>query len=296
MKKNQARLIIFTLLFVAADYGVSSFLLNGLHKYFGLNQDAKVALIGHSHLMLGIDKNKFEKEIGQPITKYTSEGVNVADRQLMINYLLKSNPETQVVIYGVDAWMFTGEGLSENSYKLFLPFMDDSKVGKEINLKAPIEEYWQKKLIRTSRYNEALINSAIRGQLGNWSNYKFGTVDTSLLRKNVEKANFRRIKSDETNRKIFEKSLELLEDKNIKVLLVYVPTIDFYNNAEPTKFKFERNYFKQIAMNYKNCTYLEYIENWENKYTYFFDPIHLNPKGQAAFTKAFSQDILKIIR
>jgi hypothetical protein len=296
LKKNQVRLIIFTLLFVAADYGVSSLLLNGLHKYFGLNQDTKVALIGHSHLMLGIDKNKFEKEIGQPITKYTSEGVNVADRQLMINYLLKSNPETQVVIYGVDAWMFTGEGLSENSYKLFLPFIDDSKVGKDIKVKASMEEYWQKKLIRTTRYSEALINSAIRGQLSNWSNYKFGTVDTTLLKRNVVNGSYRKINSDKTNRKNFEETLELLSNRNIKVILVYVPTISFYNEAQPNKFLAERNYFKRISLEYKNCFYLEYIENWENKYSYFFDPIHLNPKGQAAFTKTFSKDILKIIR
>ena len=288
--------MVFVALFFAADYATHHSLKSGLHKYFGLGTDAEIALIGHSHLMLGVNKTQLEETLGQQIAKYTSEGVNVSDRKLMIEYLLKKNPNTKVVIYGVDAWMFTGEGLSANSYKLFLPFMDDESVRQHIKTDAPIEEFWQKRLVGSSRYSEPLINSALRGHLGNWSNYKFGTLDTVQLAKNVATGNFRNINSSKENRTIFEKTLADLEKQNIIVVLVYVPTIAHYNQAEPDKFEQEINYFKSLNQKFTNLHYFEYLEGWDTNYSFFFDPIHLNPEGQQAFTTAFSSDLKRLLQ
>lgn len=296
MKKHLLYLIIFISTFFLLDYVVHSFLEKGLHNYFGIGKTNEIALIGHSHLMLGINKSKLEEKIGKPISKYTSEGVNVSDRKLMINYLLENNPNIKYIVYGVDAWMFTGEGLSKNSYKLFLPFMDDQSINKEIKNQAPFDEYLQKNIIRTSRYTETLINSSLRGHLSNWSNLKIGIVDTLKLKQNIINGDFRKINSTLENKKIFEETIALLNKKNIKVILVYVPTISYYNKGEPQKFNDELNYFRQLNNNNPMVEYLEYIEIWENKYNYFFDPIHLNPQGQEAFTNAFSTDLKKIIQ
>lgn len=295
MRKRFIYLVAFVVLFFVADYTTHRILQKGLHSYFGLNESTEIALIGHSHLMLGVNKKSLEDELNQKISKYTSEGVNVSDRKLMIDYLLKKNPQTKVVVYGVDAWMLTGEGLSANSYKLFLPFMDNPKIRAQIREKAPIEEFWQKRIVRSTRYSEPLINSALRGHLGNWSNYKLGTVDTLQLKKNVAAGNFRRINSTRKNRALFEATLTDLEEKNIKVVLVYVPTISYYNQAEPVKFQDEITYYKNLPQQFENVHYLEYLEGWESNYSYFFDPIHMNPKGQAAFTKAFAEDLKKLL-
>lgn len=282
---------MFILLFFLADNLFHVFLESGLHKYYGLKEPSKIALVGHSHLMLAVNKSELEIKLGQKISKYTSEGVNVSDRKLMIEYLLKLNPKTKVLIYGVDAWMFTGEGLSKNSYKLFLPFMDDPIVQNEIMASAPKQEYWQKRFIKTSRYSETSINSALRGQLSNWSNYKMGSVDTIQLKKNIKNGSFRKINSDSENKKIFEETMAYLVQRKVKVILVYVPTISYYNHAEPRKFKIELEYFKRIADAHKDIEYFEYLKNWESNFKFFFDPIHLNPEGQAAFTQSFSQDL-----
>lgn len=284
------------MLFLLVDTSIGIILRSGLHKYYGIGTKSKIALIGHSHLMLGIDKLNLEKKLKQPISKYTSEGVNIADKKIMVQYLLKNNSKTKTVIYGVDAWMFTGEGLSTNSYKLFLPFMDEKSVRQKVLEEAPVEEYWQKLLFKSSRFSETSINSAIRGHLGNWSNFKFGKVDTAQLISNINNRNFRKINSTKENRRIFEETLKILGQRQVKVVLVYVPTIKYYNRAEPSKFNLELLYFRSLQKRFKNVVYLEYLKGWEDKYDYFFDPIHLNPEGQSAFTEAFSIDLIQALK
>ena len=296
LRKKSILLVLFVVVIFLADLILHNLLQSGLHKYYDLNESNKIALIGHSHLMLGVNKSTLEEQLGQKVSKYTIKGVNVADRRLMIDYLLKKNPNTEVLIYGVDAWMFTGEGLSTNSYNHFLPFMDDAVVQNEIMSIAPPEEFWQKRFIKTSRYSESSVNSALRGHLGNWSNYKIGSVDTVQLKKIVLQGSYRKINSEPENRKIFEETISLLMKKNLKVILVYVPTISYYNQAEPEKFQKELVYFQRIADSHKNIEYFEYLENWESQFSFFFDPIHLNPEGQAAFTSSFSQDLKYLLK
>ena len=167
-KRKGIRIITFFFIsFLILDFTVSIFLKNGLEKYYGLDAEAKIALIGHSHLMLGIDKVKMEDKLGVNVAKYTSEGVNVSNRKLMIEHLLNKNDEIETIIYGVDAWTFTGEGLSENSHVLFYPFLSDSSINKFVKNNTSQIDYWTRKIIKSSRYNENLIASSIRGYFSN---------------------------------------------------------------------------------------------------------------------------------
>jgi preprotein translocase subunit SecE len=289
------KVVLFVFAFFILDWGIGLLLEKGLFLYYGLGNYNKVALIGHSHLMLGVNKTRLEQELNQPISKYTREGVNVADRDLMIDQLLEKNPNLEYVIYGVDAWMFTGEGLSANSYKLFYPFMDQEEVAQFVKESTTLLDYTQHKWIKTSRYNEGLINSSFRGHLSNWSNYKLGKVDVSQLTDKISAGNFRRINSSRVNREIFQHSLEKLTSRGIQVILVYVPTISYYNHAEADKFKAELNYFQEIAQESNKIYYLEYLKGWEDAYQLFFDPIHLNPEGQEKFTSALVKDLKPIL-
>jgi hypothetical protein len=277
-------LLVFIVAFIILDALISGFLHGGLNKYYGLESDAEIAFIGHSHLMLGTDKSKIEKAWNKKIAKYTREGVNIADRDLMIDQVLSLNKNTKIVVYGVDAWMFTGEGLSANSYKLFYPFMGLAQVDDFVRSQTSFLDFWQKKIIQTSRFNEGLISGSFRGYLNNWDNLKLGRVDTLLLKKNVENGGFRKINSTQENIKIFEASINKLVKKGIKVYLVYVPTISYYNQAERDKFESSLSYFRTFSNKTKNVEYLEFIKGWDTQYDYFFDPIHLNPLGQQAFS------------
>ena len=59
------------------------FLLKGIDRFYGLKSDADVLMIGHSHLMLAVDKVALEESSGLKVAKYTREGVNMADSRVM---------------------------------------------------------------------------------------------------------------------------------------------------------------------------------------------------------------------
>jgi len=284
-------IVVSLILFFACDAVIGIFLTKGLERYYGLGNNAEIALVGHSHLMLGVDKTHLENELGVPVAKYTREGVNIGDRQIMIRQLLQRNANLKLVIYGVDAWSFTGEGLSANSYALFYPFMDDKTVNDYVKQQTTFSNYWIHKLLKTSRFNEGLISSSFRGYLKNWTNLKIGEVDTERLKKQIAAGNFRKISNSQTNIDILRKTISELNQRNIKVVLLYVPTIDLYNQAEPQKFNETLEILQQIADDFESVSLFNYLEPWSHDYTLFFDPIHMNPKGQKLVTEKLIKDL-----
>lgn len=277
--------------FFIIDGFTGNFLTKGLEKFYGLNTGAEIALIGHSHLMLGIDKNLLEKELGVQVAKYTRPGVNIADRQIMVRHLLKLNSDVKIIIYGVDAWMFTGEGLSVNSHTLFYPFMGIKEVESYVSSQAGFGNYWLHKIVKTARFDEGLISSALRGYLHNWSNLKYGEVDTGRLKKEIAAGEFRRINNSQGNINMLKQTIKELEEQNIQVIFLYVPTIDLFNRLEPEKFKETLDIINEFEKEFSNVQVLNYIEPFSHDHSLFFDPIHLNPKGQEMVTKELIKDL-----
>ena len=284
-KRKGIRIITFFFIsFLILDFTVSIFLKNGLEKYYGLDAEAKIALIGHSHLMLGIDKVKMEDKLGVNVAKYTSEGVNVSNRKLMIEHLLNKNDEIETIIYGVDAWTFTGEGLSENSHVLFYPFLSDSSINKFVKNNTSQIDYWTRKIIKSSRYNENLIASSIRGYFSNWNNLKYGQVDVERLTKSISLGEYRKIENNKQNINILIETIKKLQKKGINIVLLYIPTIDIINQVEYQKFEETLAIFRSIDNNNNNVAFVNYLEPFSQQHELFFDPIHLNRKGQKKVT------------
>lgn len=279
------------LAFFILDNILGIFLTKGLEKYYGLKTDAKIALVGHSHLMLGVDKNLLEKELKVPVADYTRAGVNIADRKIMIEQLLKQNTKLQIIIYGIDAWSFTGEGLSANSYTLFYPFLGTKEIDSYVKSQTSFFNYWLHKLVRTSGFDELLVSSSFRGYLHDWSNLKIGHVDTMKLRKVIANGDFRKIDNSNENINILKQSIKELENRNIKVILLYIPTIDIYNQAEPEKFKRTLDIINSFTKEFTNVSILNYLEPYSHDYSLFFDPIHMNPEGQKTITMQLIKDL-----
>ena len=279
------KIFSFLIFFFFLDFIISAFLLRGLNKYYGLSEKSEIAFVGHSHLMLGIDKEMIEKEIGVKVAKYTREGVNVSDRKKMIEQLLKENKGLKTVIYGVDAWSFSGEGLSENSFKLFYPFMNNEIIDKYIYKESAIEDYLTKKYIRLTRYNEQLLGGAIRGYLGKWDNLKFGNVDVDRLEKQISNNTYRKINNDEENIRVFKESIVLLLAKNINIVFLQLPTIDVLTDVQERKYNETIEIIKGISNKYDTIYFLNFQEPWSHNHKIFYDPIHLNPYGQELLTK-----------
>lgn len=288
-------ILIPLVLFVAADRCIGGLLNIGLNRYFGLNQHSQILMIGHSHLMLAVDKEELELGTGCKVSKYCREGVNVADRYAMVKQYLDSpfSDSLTTILYGVDQFMFNGEGLSANSYTLFYPFIDNADMDAFVKASASKGDYWKHKLICTTRYSDALLNSSIRGWMHNWENYKIGVLDTVALKQQIDAKQQFTIHFEQELRNEFEKTLTLAEKRQIHIILVNTPVAKMLNEYEPEQFEQVRSYFQLLA---ERSAYVDYIDlnpEFAGQYDCFYDPIHVNPKGQEVITKKLIELLTK---
>lgn len=282
MRKRLLHILLFLLAFVCVDRLIGWGLNVGLNRYFGLTQHSEVLFVGHSHLMLAVDKEGFEQGTATEVSKYCREGVNVADRLEMVRQFLASpySDSLKVVIYGVDQFMFTGEGLSMNSYKLFYPFMDEPHIDHYIRRSTDLYDYLTHKSICSLRYSDALLNSSIRGWAGNWENYKIGKLDVIALEKQVAQNAQRHIKFELALIESFEQTLRLLTSKGITVILVNTPIAKPLNGYEPELYSRFIQYMQRKDASSTHIIYWDLNPAFSDHYDLFFDPIHLNVEGQ----------------
>lgn len=280
-------IVLLVIGFFIIDNCVNSLMMKGVNNYYGLNQDSKILLIGHSHLMLSVDKEKLERELGMKVSKYCREGVNVSDRKVMVDHFLNSGhaDSLEYMLYGVDLATFTKEGLSDNSYKLFYPFMDNENIDIYIKSQSGDFDYILHKLIKTTRFhNDGLKNSALRGLFHNWDNFKSNVIDIEEYREWQLQGNERHIKMNEQLIEEFKETIKSVTDRGIKVILVNSPTVDLLNQYEPDKYSKVMAWFKEYANNDELIYFLDFNPKYESNYNIFSDRIHLNKTGQQIIT------------
>ena len=293
MKKIKGFLLII-IIFFACDFVVERVMKHGVDEMYGLNQYADVLLVGHSHLMLATDKQQMERDLGVKVSKYTREGVNVSDRKMMIQQFLDSGygDSLKVVLYGVDLCTFTGEGLSANSYKLFYPFIDDTKIGGYIREQGGAQDYWLHKLVRTTRYSDdAMKNGAARGWLHNWSNMKSGVIDIEAYKNQLVRGGERHIEMNPELMAEFDETVEMLTSRGIKVALVNTPTLDLLNAYEPERYQMMVDWFQQYADSLDLVEYWDFNPEYSHRHELFYDRIHLNVQGQRVISPLITAKI-----
>lgn len=284
---NLLRVVGFLLIFIVFDFVLSVFLLKGIDRFYGLKSDAGVLMLGHSHLMLAVDKVMLEEESGLKVAKYTREGVNMADRRVMAEqYFSTCSAKPEIVILSIDPWLFSGEGLSQNSWLLFLPFMDDHGVNEYIRASAPGKfDYFRYKFVRTSRFNAGLLNASVRGWLKNWSNLKIGVVDTVRYGSEDALWTFRPITFSRELMGDFSYTLDFLSGENSRVILLNTPIWQPLISAQ--KPEYDRAMFLVDSLAQRHCPAAEIIDlvpQFSARTELFFDPIHMNPEGQQVVT------------
>lgn len=290
--------LIIVFLFISADYLVGETLLAGLEKYFGLAEPADTLLIGHSHTVLGINKEMLEDDLGSRVAKYSRQGANLANRDAMIRQYINRQPgSVKTIVYGVDAHLFTSKGLSKNSLALFYPFIDDEVINEYLKKGDGLwsSNYLLRKIIHTARYSEVTISLAIRGFMENWDNYKRGTVDIGRLNKEIANDSFRKIRILNDQVEIFKNTMHYIRRKGINVVLLYIPTVDVLNKAEPQKYNRVISKIEEIANHDDGITFLNYNTDYAHRHELFYDPIHMNPAGQQVVTKRLASDLKLLI-
>lgn len=287
MKKLSILILSFLVLFFIVDNVVNCLMMKGIENYYGLNQQSKILLIGHSHLMLATDKKRMELELGMKVSKYCREGVNVTDKKMMVEHFLNNgySDSLKYVLYGVDLATFTGSGLSENSYKLFYPFIDDTYVNAYIRSQADVSDYWLHKLIKSSRFNDdGMRNSAVRGWCNNWDNFKTNRIDLETYKRKLANGDERRINMNEVLISQFTETVKMLTDRKIYVILINTPTLDLLNEFEPEKYAKIMQWYQTFANENEYVDFLDFNPQYSSDYSIFSDRLHLNRSGQQVIT------------
>lgn len=291
-----SKILLFLLLLFAADRVIGYILERGIYSYFGLNEQVEYLFMGSSPTVLAIDKENLEKDLNAKIAIYAMQGGTTEDRQILMEHFFSINKSNlKVIIYELTPHIFTSEGLSQNSYQLLFPFIGDQVIRSYVQKKCKSKtEFYLRILFQTSRYNESTLNSAVRGLFKKHSNLKFGEINIESMRKNIKSNNYRKIDFDHDCISIFQKSVGYIKSKKVKGVFVFFPTVDILNEAEPEKW----SKIKQMVTSFvspDNSNYLiDYNPQFDKKYYYFFDHVHLNREGQKVFSRILINDLQKI--
>jgi hypothetical protein len=94
----------------------------------------------------------------------------------------------------------------------------------------------------------------------------------------------------------FDKLLNLCEKNNIKVFVLTSPVTPILIEKAKPYITIEKIYEKinPIIKKYKNVTLLNYLNEYANKYDYFYNPDHLNKQGAAEFSHLLNNQLKSI--
>lgn len=286
--KRPALLVLVALVtFFAADRAADAVLRQGLDRYFGLDQEEAVVLVGHSHVVLGVDKVQLERDLGIPVANYARAGAALEDRVLMARHFAELHPDgVRGVVFGVDNHLFTARGLSSNSYTLFYPHMDDRLVRQLIDQRAPSRwDVIERQVSHLARYDDVALNAALRGWMGNWNNSVAGRFDPEAYARQIQIEGFRRIEIDPDQVALFEDFLDESEERGWPVFLTFIPTTAEFDALEPAKAAEVDALLRRLAEDHPNVTYIDLREPWGERTEFFIDPIHLNAAGSREVTR-----------
>jgi hypothetical protein len=285
------RLTIFAVLFFLIDFGISTALLTGLNKYFGLNSNAKILLNGSSMSLAGFNKAKIETATNKSVAFYSRNGVSLADRKTMLeHYFNTTSQKTDIVVLEVNPMLFSKRFTAANVYMLFLPFMDDPAIEAFIKSKTTFKDYCVRKLIRTSRYDLDLFSLSIKGYFGMYENKKTQVLDANALEGLKGKVNSVSVEFDHEKADLFKRTIELAARHSKKIILVNMPIFEskmktFKIDEYQVFISFIKDYAKSQNILFLDLNQPEIMANPN----LFSDPLHVNVEGQVKASDALLQ-------
>lgn len=289
--------VIGLIIFLALDRGLDAVLIYGVDRYFGLNTPEALVLVGHSHVVLGIDRVQLEREVGVPVSKYARAGAQLEDRILMAkHYASRNSKGPRAIVFGVDGHLFSSRGLSSSSHLLFYPHVEDSLIAAHVRAHSKhLSEYVLRRFVHLARYNDVLINAARRGLIGDWSSGVGGRFDPDRLALEAAQGQIRPIGIEASQIEKFEAFLEEAKANDWTVILTFVPTTAAWNALDPARFAQVLELLQSYGKHYTNVTFLDMRDRWSDKDELFADPIHLNANGQRKVTGDLAQRLAAIL-
>lgn len=288
------RLMIFIVLFFLIDFGISTALLPGLNKYFGLNTNAKILLNGSSMSLAGFNKAKIETDTNKSVAFYSRNGVSLEDRKTMLeHYFNTTTQKTDIVVLEINPLLFSKRFTAANVYMLFLPFMDDPAMDEFVKSKTTFKDYCVRKWIRTSRYNIDLFSLSLKGYLGMYENKKTQVLDDKALEGLKGEVNTVPVEFDNNKAELFNKTIALAKSHSKKIILVNMPIFE----SKMKTFKNEEYqvfiaFIKEFVKSNQNILFLDLNQpDITANPNLFSDPLHVNVEGQVKASNALVQFI-----
>ncbi|MBN1185294.1 MAG: SGNH/GDSL hydrolase family protein [Bacteroidales bacterium] len=288
------RLFFFAVIFIITDYFVSNIFLNGINKYFGLENQPEILINGSSMILAGFDKSEIENRTGKNVALYSRPGVSLADRSVMIEHFFDLYPENvEAVIFEVNPLIFSNRFSAENVYTLFYPYIDNPAIDTYIRNRASQKEYIVHKYIRATRYDIQLIKSSINGYLNNYTNIKTQVLDTNALEGLRRSQNTQEIEFDEGKIKLFEKTIDLIRKQGAEVILINMPMYTMkFKTFRSSDYERYISYFDSYSSSNDNVMFLDLnTRDISTRNKNFSDPLHLNREGE----KVISSRIIEVL-
>lgn len=283
------------LLFVVLNVVVGRILNLGLRRYYCL-YPAEILSIGYSMSEMGIDKQGLETGLQVPVAKYCMNGAGIGERDLMLRHYLESvGQKPKILVYDVSSFLFAGS-LAVNADALFYPFISESSsISRHLQQSMPPLEFWQKKLIPLSRYDDTRLGAVIRGFRQDWTTQSRKKFDPEAFQQRVAEGKYKKIACNPELVSALEHTLRFLGEENIQVVLLALPCVDLLNQAEPDQYEKVMDIYRSWAQEYSHVTFLDYNPLFSNDYDLFVDPIHLSRKGQLKVTEKLIEDLPSLL-
>ncbi|GFE60486.1 hypothetical protein [Geobacter sp. AOG2] len=285
------KLILICVAILATDYAVDAYLKDGLNRYYGFTNGARILCVGHSRSDHAIDKKRLEQGLKVPVAKYAVAGMDAFDRLAMIRHYFGEHPhQTKIVVYDVDFFTFNGRTYNPEhmkQYKQLFPFMGNENIDGYLKSRSTWSEYYSQKYIRSLRYNDpkvfarAVINhfktAEIPGDYFDEVSYR-----KNLVRNGNPYAN---LTINPATVKCFEETLALLKSKNVKTVLLFLPIVDLERDRIDKAYRDKVvGMFRSYDAQDPDVFFIDHNQMFEHRRELFYDPLHFNKHGQALAT------------
>jgi hypothetical protein len=293
MMRLAGKALLFLGLVLASDRVADRLLLSGLERYFGLTDPAEVALIGHSRMVLGVDPVHLEERLGVPLARYAVRGANLADRFAMIEHLVERLPRPpKVVVYSVSALLFDDDGLSSNSYRLFLPFRRDRTMFEYLQRRPDGKTDLRLcRLLHSTCWESATLALSLRGRFGLRRNLKHSEVNLQRLEQQIARGDLLQMRIDEGGFRTFTRTVSWLRGRDIIVVLLYLPILDRVNDLDRPHHDRLLARIQTLADGDGGTLFFDYNRDLESRHEIFYDGIHLNARGQRLVSRRLAEDL-----
>lgn len=249
-------------------------------------KDVDILFIGSSHVYRGFDTRVVDEYGYKSFNLGTSSQSHIQSYILLKRYIEILNPK--MIVYDVYPTIFNTDGV-ESSLDLLLNDSIDiemfNTVIKQNNLKlyntliySFIKQFFNSKITFTNKEEENSLY--ISGGFVE-SNKFFNNNNNKANNINKKEWQPKEIQID-----YFEKSIDLINSKNVELILVQIPVNKSISNKYSNKKEYE-NYFINKAIYYNFNNLIEMDDRND-----FYDIRHLNTKGADKFTHFFMKEIV----